>query len=58
MTEHRMIIIREDGLAMIGDFSDELRDLRDEIECDTLDMPTRFIEGRPYVFICDDCGLI
>ena len=39
-------------------FRDDLDYLRKFIHCDTLDMPTRFIEGRPFVFIVDDCGLI
>ena len=35
-------------------FYDDLEKLRRFIGCDTLDMPTRFIEGRKFVFIVDD----
>lgn len=39
-------------------FMDSLKDMYRHVQCDCVDIITRFIEGVPFCFICDDCGLL
>ena len=60
MTKYKGFAILEDSFDSCGaiQFEDDLEWLHNFIDCSTLDMPSRYIEGQRYVFIVDDCGLI
>lgn len=40
------------------DFEIELKDLYEWLHCETIDIITRYILGKPYQFIVDDEGLL
>lgn len=54
----KMLKISEGGAHECVMVHDDLHELKQHIDCDFVDMPTRYVEGKPFVFICDDCGLL
>lgn len=54
----RVFVFHEGGTYGVKNITDSLGVIHDIIECDCVDMPTRYVGGRPYVFICDDSGLL
>ena len=50
-------IINPSGAASAKKIEDDLETFYREIGCRTIDITTRYINGRPYAIICDDEGL-
>lgn len=59
MTDCRVIYLKEGCTEpKVKVIDDDLQNLKKLIGCDTIDIPRKYINNRPFRIICDDCGLL
>ena len=55
----RVVYFKTDGsYPKWMDVKDDIDTFHELIHCDTIDIPRRYIDGKSYRIICDDCGLL
>ncbi len=58
MSKVKGLLIRTDGTAEFKTVEDELNTYYTELNCDCIDIVTRFIGDEEFVITCDDEGLL